>query len=362
MFRSQNSGARLRAGRGYGLGERGAGRTWLALLTVVLLIVVAAVVVGYGEVSRFLNTPPSNEHDERIVSIPRGSGPMSISTMLAEEGVVADARNFALFLRYRKATPDLRAGRFRFWTDQRPEEVLDVLLNAAEVTYPVTLPEGLRIEDMALRVAAAGFGSAERYVELARDAQFIAGLGLELSPLPPTLEGLLIPNTYSMPLGSDERAVLLAQVRRFKGIWDARRRGRAGQLGMSPYELVTLASIVEKETGRADERPHIAGVFHNRLRKGMRLESDPTIIYGLEDYDGNIRRRDIRKPHPWNTYVIRGLPPTPIAGAGVAAIDAVLWPLETEDLFFVARGDGSHHFSKTYAEHARMVNRYQRHR
>ena len=118
--------------------------------------------------------------------------------------------------------------------------------------------------------------------------------------------------------------------------------------------------MVEKETGQARERPLIAGVFHNRLKKGMRLESDPTIIYGLENYDGNIRRKDIRRPHPWNTYVIFGLPPTPIAGAGQAAIDAVLWPDTTDALFFVSRNDGTHHFSPTYAEHARMVNKYQR--
>jgi UPF0755 protein len=344
------------------LREAGAARLGLSLLVLVVVALGIAAAVLYGQVQGFLGTTPSDQHEERIVTIPRGSGPLSVSTLLAGEGVVTDASHFALFLRYRKAAPQLRAGRFRFWTDQLPQQVLDVLLEAQEVTYPVTLPEGLRIEEMAQRIEAAGFGSAQRYVELARDAEFISGLGLEVAPPPPTLEGVLIPNTYAMPAGSDERAVLMAQVRRFQQIWDERRRARAEEIGMSPYQVMTLASIVEKETGRADERPHIASVFHNRLRRGMRLESDPTIIYGLDDYNGDIRRRDIRKPHPWNTYVIRGLPPTPIAGAGLAAIDAVLWPLQTEDLFFVSRNDGSHHFSKTYAEHARMVNRYQRRR
>ncbi len=169
-----------------------------------------------------------------------------------------------------------------------------------------------------------------------------------------------MPETYSFGRDAGEEEVLHAQAARFKAVWDTARTQRAEELGMSPYEVVVLASIVEKETGVAEERPLIAGVFHNRLRKGMRLESDPTIIYGLQNYDGNIRRSDIRRPHPWNTYVIQGLPPTPIAGPGVEAIDAVLHPDETSALFFVAKGDGTHHFSATYAEHARMVDRYQR--
>ena len=337
-------------------------RAVLVFLALVFLAGAAVAGFGYTQVQSFLDATPSTEHAERIILIPRGSGPQAISRLLADEGVVTDAEHFALLLRYRKVASKLRAGQFRFWTDQRPDEVIEILLVAQEVTYPVTLPEGLRIEEMAERVEAAGFGVADANTRLARDAEFIASLDLGIAPTPPTLEGILIPNTYSMPAGSDERAVVMAQVRRFKELWDERRRARAAELGLSPYEVMTLASVVEKETGRSEERPHIASVFHNRLRKGMRLESDPTIIYGLEDYDGDIRRRDIRKPHPWNTYVIRGLPPTPIAGAGVAAIDAVLWPLETGDFFFVSRNDGSHHFSKTYAEHARMVNRFQRQR
>tara|TARA_Y100001968_G_scaffold285478_1_gene285477 strand:+ start:2574 stop:3566 length:993 start_codon:yes stop_codon:yes gene_type:complete len=316
----------------------------------------------YLEARDFLDQPPSEEEQERILVIERGSGPQAVSRLLADNGVVRDADYFTLYLRYRKAASQLRAGQFRFSTGMLPEQVLEVLVSAREVTWPVTFPEGLRIEEMARRVEAAGFGSASAYSSLARDPQFIASLDLGMEPPPPTLEGILIPNTYALRSGTTERQVIEAQVQRFRQLWDERRRARAAELGMSPYEVMVLASVVEKETGRADERPHIASVFHNRLQKNMRLESDPTIIYGLEDYDGDIRKRDIRKPHPWNTYVIRGLPPTPIAGAGVAAIDAVLWPLQTKDLFFVSRNDGSHHFSETYAEHARMVNRYQRRR
>jgi len=333
-------------------------------LLLVLGLLVAGGVAGYGwqQAQEFLAATPSDSHEERVLEIPRGAGPQTVSRLLFDEGVVTDADRFALYLRYQEAAPKLRAAELRFWTDQTPEQVLDVLLNAPEVTYSVTLPPGLRIEEMGARVEEAGRGSADEYVRLARDADFIASLGLDLGETPTNLEGLLVPETYLFPREAGAEDVLRAQVARCNEIWNAERRARAAEIGLTPYQVTTLASVVEKETGAAHERPLIAGVFHNRLRKGMRLESDPTIIYGLKDYDGNIRRSDIRRPHAWNTYVIPGLPPTPIAGPGVEAIDAVLHPDETKALFFVSKNDGTHHFSETYREHARMVDRYQRRR
>lgn len=332
-----------------------------ALSALVLVIAAGVAVWGWVQVQAFVEATPSSEHDERIVTIPRGAGPQAIARLLAEQGVVTDAERFALFLRWKKAAPRLRAGEFRFHTDLRPAGVLEVLLEAKEVTYPITFPEGLRYREMAQRVEDAGVGTAAEYVALAEDAEFIAGLGLGFDA--PNLEGILLPETYAFAGGSTVRDVVTAQVDRFKALWDARRLARATELRMSPYEVVVLASVVEKETGQPAERPLIAGVFHNRLRLGMPLQSDPTIIYGLKNYDGNIRRKDIRATHPWNTYVIPALPPTPIAGAGVAAIDAVLWPDETKALYFVAKGrTGAHHFSATLSEHNAAVDCYQRNR
>ena len=337
----------------------------MRLVRVVGVLLVLGLVIGgaaagwvWSEAQTFLGATPSAAHDERIVTIPRGAGPQSVSALLAREGVVTDAEKFALFLRYRRAAGGLRAGEYRFWTDGTPEEVLDLLLHATEVTYPITLPPGLRIEEMAALVEAAGMGSAAEYTRLARDSDYIAGLGLPFARAPENLEGLLIPETYNLGPGADERAVLSAQIARLKRIWTDERRSRAQAIGLSPYEVMVMASLVEKETAVPDERPLIAGVFLNRLQRGMRLETDPTIIYGLTNYDGNIRSADIRRPHRWNTYVIPGLPPTPIAGAGIEAIDGVLAPTTTAALFFVAKGGGAHHFSATYAEHARMVRKY----
>ena len=335
----------------------------LKILGALFAIVLVAVVAVGGwlavQAKAFLETAASTEHEERIVEIPRGAGPRKVASLLADQGVVADAERFALFLRWRRAAGSLRAGEFRFFTDQRPGEVLGVLRSAAEVTWPVTLPEGLRIEEMAALVEQAGMGPASRYVELARDRAWIASQSLPLSPPPVNLEGLLVPDTYSFRRGATVDDVVAAQLDRLRAVWDERRVARAKEIGLTPYQVHVLASVVEKETAAQEERPLIARVFHNRLKKGMPLESDPTIIYGLKNYDGTIHKSDVRRPHPWNTYVISGLPPTPIAGPGLTAIDAVLWPADSRALFFVSRNDGTHHFSETYAEHARMVRRYQ---
>ena len=334
-----------------------------ALLLLGLLVGGGVGVWGWTQAQAFLAAPASTAHDERVITIPRGAGPQTVSRLLAGEGVVADADRFALYLRVREAAPRLRAGEFRFWTDQTPDEVLDVLLSGVEVTYPITFPEGLRYSEMALRVEAAGLGGAADYVRLAEDPAFIASLGLPVDPPPKTLEGLLLADTFSFPSGSTVEDVVRAQARGFAGLWTEERRGKAKALAMSIYEVAILASVVEKETGQPDERPLIAGLFHNRLRIGMPLQSDPTIIYGLKNYDGNIRRSDIRRPHPWNTYVIPALPPSPIASPGIAAIDAVLSPASTKSLYFVARGStGRHYFSTSLAEHNRAVDCYQRNR
>ncbi len=334
----------------------------LKLLAGVLgLAILAAVAAGYvvwSQAQAFLAEKPSAAREERIISIPRGSGPAAVSNLLADNGVVTDAEKFRYFLRFRKAAGGLRAGEFRLYTDLTPDEVLDLLLHAPEVTYPITLPPGLRIEEMAKLVEDKGMGSAAEYTRLARDGEFIASLELPVSKTPENLEGLLVPETYNLGPDADARAVVDAQLARLQAIWTPERKALAKQRGLSVYEVMIMASLVEKETGVPEERPLIAGVFFNRMRIGMKLQTDPTIIYGLPNYDGNIRKRDITHPHRWNTYVIDGLPPTPIAGAGLEAIEGVLHPTDTKALYFVAKGGGAHYFSDTLAEHNRAVRKY----
>ena len=221
--------------------------------------------------------------------------------------------------------------------------------------YKLTIPEGLTITEIAGRIEKAGYCSRQAFIELCNDPQVVASFHIKGK----SLEGFLYPDTYFFPGQTDCRTVAEAMVDRFKTVFTEEWRNRAKALGMNVYEVVTLASIIEKETGDASERPVIASVFHNRLKKKMRLESDPTVIYGIKNFDGNIRRIHLRTVTPYNTYQIKGLPAGPIANPGALAIKAALYPAETDYLFFVSKKDTTHYFSKTIKEHNRAVRKYQ---
>ncbi len=327
----------------------------LAILALFVFGTMAAVTWGAWVVLDFIDSAPSMEHAERIVTIPRGASALRVARLLEDEGLVTDARKFYYLVRYKNVAPRIKAGEFRFFTDMKPKEVLEVLLEGEEVRYSLTFPEGYRVTEMAPVVSTLPWLNGDRFLVLCRDRTFIRALGFDTD----SLEGYLFPSTYFVTRSEDEKALVQAMVRRFKQYWTSDKEARARELGMTMNQVVTLASIIEKESAHAEELPLIASVYHNRLARGMKLQADPTIIYGLENYDGNIRRKDILAAHPWNTYVIQGLPPTPIASPGAGALDATLHPARTDYLFFVARPDRTHDFSRTYEEHARKVHRYQ---
>lgn len=320
-----------------------------------LLIGAAGGFYVYSEAQAFLDRAPSDAHEDRIVEIPRGASPTRIASILAAEGLITDAQRFLWLVRWDKAGPRLKAGEFEFYTDMRPREVIATLVEGRQVTYKLTIPEGYRYVEMAPLVDQIPFLSGQAFLAKVGDEAMATSLGVGA----PTLEGFLFPDTYLLTRGEDESALVRRMVDRFNEVWSPLFDARARELGMNRLQVVTLASVIEKETGQAAERPLIGSVFHNRLKKGMKLQSDPTIIYGLPDYDGDIRRKDILYPHPWNTYVIPGLPPSPIASPGAEALKAALWPESSDYLFFVSRNDGTHVFSKTYAEHTANVVRYQ---
>ncbi len=324
------------------------------LLLLLLLAGGAVGVLGVG-VQRWARTPIQPEGEALVVQIPKGASARKVSELLEEKKIIAHPVLFERYLRWKGAASGIRAGEFQFRTDHSPQQVMEILLHGAEVTWPLTLPEGLNMKEMAQRLETQGMGKADTFLALCRDPVVLKEEGIPL----PSLEGFLYPETYRFRRGTGERQMIAAMVAEFRKHWTAVEEDRARQLGMTREQVVTLASVVEKETGAGEERPLVASVFHNRLKRGMKLESDPTIIYGLTDYHGDIRYQDIRNPHPWNTYVIPGLPQTPIASPGARALQATLHPAETEFLYFVAQGGGRHHFSATYEEHARMVQRYQ---
>jgi UPF0755 protein len=289
------------------------------------------------------------------VVIHEGDGVADIARRLEAAGIVRSALVFRLWARVTSRDRNLHAGTYRFETATRIPEVLRRL---AEGIAPieVTIPEGFTLHEIADLLAARGIADAESVRCSAADPEFLLAAGVP----GPQLEGFLFPDTYRFAPTADASEVLETMVRRFHERFDAERYQRAAERQLTVNQVVTLASIVEKETGRPAERPVIAAVFMNRLRLGMPLQSDPTVIYGIPAFDGNLTRADLLRPSPYNTYVVAGLPPGPIANPGLAAIDAVLAPADSPALYFVSRNDGSHEFSTTLADHNRAVARYQR--
>jgi len=293
-----------------------------------------------------------------VVAVRTGATAREVARQLARDGVVTSASLFELFLRAEGAEAAVQAGEHRFDRPLRPAEVLEELRHAAAPEVEVTLLEGWTRMQVAAALAAAGVAD-----ETALRAAFDDPAPVrDLDPRARDLEGYLFPDTYRFRPGTPARAVALLLVenfrRRFAGPFDGPLRASGRPL----RDVVTLASIVERETGGADERPRVAGVFVDRLARGMPLQSDPTVIYAREragTWDGNLTRADLERDDPYNTYTRGGLPPGPIGSPGLASLRAVLEPQRTGALYFVARGDGTHQFSRTLAEHNRAVRRYQ---
>ncbi len=320
------------------------------------VLLVAAIVASVA-VQRAL--APAAESDAPVLfAVARGETLRSIAHNLEARGLVRDARSVIWLARWRSLAAELRAGEYLISPAQDPGEILARIAAGEVETYEVVLPEGLTARQIGERLEAAQLVDAEAFEEVVRDPAQAKRFGIEGQ----TLEGYLFPETYRLPRGLAPDEVARILVSQFLEAWAAI-EPTAREQELSQLEVVTLASIVEKETGAASERALIAAVFRNRLRKGMRLETDPTVIYGIPDFDGNLRRRDLEnRDNPYNTYKIRGLPPGPIASPGADALRAVVEPADIDYLYFVSRNDGTHEFSRTYREHVVAVNTFQRHR
>lgn len=289
------------------------------------------------------------------VRIPEGASARLTAQRLHEAGLVDRPLLFRAFVRLTGSARALRAGHYRFAENASWDQILDALRRGDVVRIPVTVPEGFGLREIAPRVAELTDTPVDSVLALARDSAFARELGVP----GPTLEGYLFPDTYQFVEGLGPGTVLRAMVERYRAFWGETERRLADSLGLSEREVVTLASIVEKEARVADERPVIAGVYLNRLRVGMLLQADPTVQYALEAPKERLLYRDIDAvaDHPYNTYTQAGLPPGPIASPGEASLRAVLEPAEVPYLFFVARIDGSHVFTETEREHINAKNR-----
>jgi UPF0755 protein len=319
----------------------------------------AALLLGLGLLggaSYLALEPPSEAAAEIVVEIPRGAALSRVADILESAGVIRSAPAFALLARYQGQAEALRAGEYAFAPNLRAHEVLEKLAAGAVMTHRVVVPEGLRMEEVAARIEAAGLGSAAEFLGVAREPATAAAFGVPGA----SLEGYLFPETYELAKGIPAREIAQLMVDHFFAVW-RELEPRAAERGLSMRDAVILASLIEKETGAPQERPLIAAVFLNRLERGMRLETDPAVIYGIADFDGNLRRAHLDDlTNLYNTYQHAGLPPGPIASPGAAALRAVVDPAEADYLFFVARKDGTHQFSRSYGDHVRAVNRFQR--
>jgi UPF0755 protein len=326
------------------------------LIYALLLLTLLLAGAGALAVLSWYRAPLPASAGPAVVEVKPGEGLATLARRLAAEGRLDRPRLWVLLGRLEGKASRIRAGEYAVPPGTTPAGLLDLLVEGRVILHPITLVEGWTFVQ-ALETIRANPVIRRTFVG-PPDATLMARLGAP----DVHFEGQLFPDTYLVPRGTTDLEVLELAHRRLQRELAAAWEKRAPNLPIeTPYEALILASIIEKETGAPDERPRIAGVFVNRLQRGMRLETDPTVIYGLGGaYDGNIRRRDLRSDTPYNTYTRDGLPPTPIALASGAAIEAAVRPLETDELFFVATGsgDGRHVFSRTYAEHSAAVQRY----
>jgi UPF0755 protein len=331
---------------------------WLLVAFAVLLLCLAiAAASAWHLISQNLE-PVAASAEPVIFPVQPGETLKAVASRLETEGLVRNRLVVEWYGRYHELSNKLRTGEYWVSAAETPAEILAPLTTGQVATYELAIPEGFTAAMIAERIEAAKLGNAEEFLAWVRNPASSEAHGVEGA----TLEGYLFPETYRLPKGLDTRETASVLVNQFLTVWkDLEPRAREQKMSMK--DLVTLASIIEKETAVAEERPLIAAVFLNRMRRGMRLETDPTVIYGIPNFDGNLRRRDLENAdNPYNTYKIRGLPPGPIANPGRGALEAVLAPADVDSLFFVSKNDGTHVFSNTYAEHERRVNEYQRRR
>lgn len=335
----------------------GGGKIWIGAGFLWLFLALTALGVGFGlRLVLFGLTPATAYKPTAKVLIRTGTGARAIAAQLAKEGVVTDATLFYWYARARGVAGRMKAGEYQFPAAPTPNQVLDVLLQGKVVVYRVTIPEGATLIDVARLVAATGLAEADEILQWTRDPHLMASLDV---PHPASsLEGYLFPETYVFRRTDRPRDVLRRMVlefwRRFSPAWQTQAR----RMGFTVHETVTLASLVEKEAVRDDERPVIAGVFLNRLQRHMPLQSDPTTVYDLEGFTGPILRRHLKRESPYNTYLHNGLPPGPICNPGEKSLRAVLEAKKSSYLYFVSNNDGSHTFSNTYDEHVQAVARF----
>jgi UPF0755 protein len=326
----------------------------------VRLIVVAVVLAAVGAFAvRQLDRPyQGHAKPELFVDIPQGLGVSAIGHRLVGAGVIKSDWAFRLAVWRRGAARTLKAGEYRFAGAMRATDVVDRLVSGSVFLRPITFPEGLTIGEMAAVYEASGLGSKAVFTAAARRGSLVHAV----DPTADDLEGYLFPETYNLPRNAGPERLVEQMAKRFVAVYDAPLREAARARGLTTRQVVTIASLIEKETSRPEERAVVSAVYQNRMRIGMGMQCDPTVIYALQRagrWTGNLTRENLQFDSPYNTYRYSGLPPGPIAAPGRASLAAAVAPADVPYLYFVSRNDGSHVFASTLAEHNRNVQQHQ---
>jgi UPF0755 protein len=333
-------------------------RVLLSLLVVLVALGAAGTLFGSRLLDRLHEPYKGFPGSEQFIEIAPGSTAVDIRRQLARAGVVRDEFLFRVALLWTGQARALKAGEYRFTDPAGPIEVIERLARGDVYAHPITFPEGLTLVEMAATYEASGAGEAASFLAAAQNAALVS----DLDPEALDLEGYLFPDTYALPRGTPAAQLVAMMVDLFRRTWEDLEPSRGAGTTLTVREVVTLASLVEKETALAEERTLVSAVYHNRLARGMLMQADPTVVYALVlagAYDGNIRRADLGLDSPYNTYRYAGLPPGPIAAPGRASLAAALAPADVTHLFFVSRNDGSHAFADTLARHNANVYEHQ---
>lgn len=330
-------------------------KRWLKTAAVIGVICVTVAALLGLVFFNYANSPIDFEYREVTVEIPRGTSFTQTADILDEAGLLRHKRGFYLLAFVTGASKHIQAGEYDLRSSMTPAAVLERLVKGKVKEYPVFIPEGFTLDRIATRLENQGLADRDLFISLASDSRLLSSLGIEGE----SAEGYLFPDTHTLNKSMGEEGIIRFMVRQFRKIMTPAMLKRAEELDLTEGEVVTLASIIEKEGGPKEEKALISAVFHNRLKRGMRLQSDPTVIYDIEDFDGNLRKTDLEKTTPYNTYRIKGLPPGPICSPGLEAIEAALYPAPVDYLYFVSKNNGSHHFSSTLKDHNRAVLKYQ---
>jgi UPF0755 protein len=319
-----------------------------------VILFVAVVVLFFVLLINYSNTPIDNKNMTILVDIPTGSSFLKVTEILNQAGLIKSRFFFYSLAIKKNARRSIRAGEYEFNTSLTPSAMIDKLLRGEIKNYKVVIPEDLSLREIAVILGKDKLINKEDFFALAKNEDFLESLGIKAD----SIEGYLFPETYYLDRSMSTRQIMKIMVNQFWKEVTPEMIKQAGELKLDIHKLVTFASLIGKESGDDAEKPMISAVFHNRIRKKIRLQSDPTTVYDLKDYNGKVLRSHLRRNSPYNTYIIKGLPPGPIANPGVASIKAVLYPAPVNYLYFVSKKDGTHYFSSSLDVHNQAINRY----